>query len=155
MLQVQWIQIQQKAAAWIKQAWVKRNGRSAQLRYLYDDIAGKSTSAQNYLGTVEVKVNQIQGSVNKARCHDFDINFKPINPHNAERLAGVTAVWKRQALPPVSLVKAGVFYYVQDGHHRLSVASTCEQAYVTANVTELIFSHPHTTMISDAMPIAP
>ena len=52
--------------------------------------------------------------------------------------------WKRidrafhlgEQLPPVSLYKVGSFYFVLDGHHRVSVASYHGAEWVDAEVTE-------------------
>ena len=52
--------------------------------------------------------------------------------------------WKRidrafhrgEELPPVSLYKVGGFYFVLDGHHRLSVASYHGVEWIDAEVTE-------------------
>jgi hypothetical protein len=58
--------------------------------------------------------------------------------------ASVEERWKRidlafhrgEQLPPVSLYKVGSFYFVLDGHHRLSVASYHGVEWVDAEVTE-------------------
>ena len=58
--------------------------------------------------------------------------------------ANVEARWKRidrafhrgEELPPVSLYKVGSFYFVLDGHHRVSVASYHGVEWVDAYVTE-------------------
>ena len=52
--------------------------------------------------------------------------------------------WKRidrafhrgEVLPPVSLYKVGGFYFVLDGHHRVSVASYHGVEWIDAEVTE-------------------
>jgi hypothetical protein len=52
--------------------------------------------------------------------------------------------WKRidrayhrgEELPPVSLYKVGGFYFVLDGHHRVSVASYHGVEWIDAEVTE-------------------
>ena len=52
--------------------------------------------------------------------------------------------WKRidrafhrgEALPPVSLYKVGGFYFVLDGHHRVSVARYHGVEWIDADVTE-------------------
>jgi hypothetical protein len=52
--------------------------------------------------------------------------------------------WKRidrafhtgEVLPPVSLYKVGGFYFVLDGHHRVSVAAYHGVMWIDAYVTE-------------------
>jgi hypothetical protein len=82
-----------------------------------------------------VLVSQIGGSV--GRCSEFDGGFMPTKASAEDR-------WKRidrafhlgEQLPPVSLYKVGSFYFVLDGHHRLSVASYHGVEWVDAEVTE-------------------
>ena len=47
-------------------------------------------------------------------------------------------IWKqrREELPPVSLYKVGGFYFVLDGHHRVSVARFHGVEWIDAYVTE-------------------
>jgi hypothetical protein len=88
-----------------------------------------------YRGTRTVSVAQIWGSV--GRCSDFDRDFIPAR-------ASVEVRWKRidrafhrgEVLPPVSLYKVGGFYFVLDGHHRVSVAAYHRVKWIDAEVTE-------------------
>ncbi len=41
-----------------------------------------------------------------------------------------------ETLPPVDLVKVGDFYFVRDGHHRISVARALGQQFVDAIVVK-------------------
>jgi hypothetical protein len=58
--------------------------------------------------------------------------------------ASVKEIWKRldrafhrgEELPPVSLYKVGDFYFVLDGHHRLSLASYHGVEWIDVEVTE-------------------
>ncbi len=58
--------------------------------------------------------------------------------------ASVGERWKRidrafhrgEELPPVSLYKVGGFYFVLDGHHRVSVAHYHGVEWIDAHVTE-------------------
>ena len=58
--------------------------------------------------------------------------------------ASVEERWKRmdrafhrgEELPPVSLYKIGSFYFVLDGHHRVSVAHYHSVEWIDAKVTE-------------------
>jgi hypothetical protein len=91
--------------------------------------------ARLYRGMRTVPLSQIGGSV--GRCTEFDSDFMPAK-------ASVEARWKRidrafhrgEQLPPVSLYKVGSFYFVLDGHHRVSVASYHSVGMIDAEVTE-------------------
>ena len=94
-----------------------------------------STSGAMYRSSKTVEVSRIVGSVGK---HEhFDQNFMPLSKASAER-------WKRidrafhlgQELPPVSLLRLGGDYFVNDGNHRVSVARFHGVEWIDAEVTE-------------------
>jgi hypothetical protein len=84
--------------------------------------------------TRPVPIAQIVGS--QGRCVDFDRDFHPLHDHNRERWLRIAAARQRGTLlPPVDLVQVGDLYYVQDGHHRISVARALGQLEIEARVT--------------------
>jgi hypothetical protein len=93
------------------------------------------TSARVYRGTITVPVAQIGGSV--GRCSEFDRDFMPARASVKERWKRVDRAFHRgEELPPVSLYKVGGFYFVLDGHHRVSVAHYHGVEWIDAYVTE-------------------
>ncbi len=112
--------------------WGKLSGRSQALLDLkmvpYDCLAGGHSA-----GTQVVPVEQIRGSVN--RTHDFDQNFNPLQAHTKERWINLAVTWLAGVtLPPVQLIQVGDVYFVEDGHHRVSVARALGQRYIDAEV---------------------
>ena len=86
-------------------------------------------------GTRTVLVSQIGGSV--GRCSEFDRDFMPAKASVGERWKRIDRAYHRgEELPPVSLYKAGDFYFVLDGHHRVSVAHYHGVEWIDAHVTE-------------------
>ncbi len=86
-------------------------------------------------GMRAVPVAQIGGSV--GRCSEFDRDFMPAKDSVGERWKRVDRAFHRgEELPPVSLYKVGGFYFVLDGHHRVSVASYHSVKWIDAHVTE-------------------
>src|ERR687893_2240681 len=86
-------------------------------------------------GTRTVLVSQIGGSV--GRCSEFDRDFMPAKASVEERWKRVDRAFHRgEELPPVSLYKVGGFYFVLDGHHRVSVACYQGVEWIDAEVTE-------------------
>jgi hypothetical protein len=86
-------------------------------------------------GLRTVPVAQIGGSV--GRCSEFDSDFMPTRASVGERWKRVDQAFHRgEELPPVSLYKVGSFYFVLDGHHRVSVASYHGVEWIDAYVTE-------------------
>ena len=80
-------------------------------------------------------VSQIGGSV--GRCSEFDSDFMPAKASAEDRWKHVDRAFHRgKEMPPVSLYKVGSFYFVLDGHHRLSVASYQGVEWIDAEVTE-------------------
>ena len=88
-----------------------------------------------YRGTRTVPVGQIGGSV--GRCSDFDRNFMPARTSVRVRWKRIDRAFHRgEELPPVSLYKVGGFYFVLDGHHRISVVRYHGVKWIDAEVTE-------------------
>jgi hypothetical protein len=86
-------------------------------------------------GMRTVPVRQIGGSV--GRCSEFDRDFMPATESVGERWKHVDRAFHRgEELPPVSLYKVGGFYFVLDGHHRVSVACYHGVEWMDAYVTE-------------------
>ena len=88
-----------------------------------------------YRGMRTVPVGQIAGSV--GRCSEFDSDFMPAKASVEERWKRIDRAFHRgEELPPVSLYKVGGFYFVLDGHHRVSVARYHGVEWIDAYVTE-------------------
>jgi hypothetical protein len=87
------------------------------------------------LGTREVEVNRIVGSVGRRR--DFDRSFMPLRANVGERWKRMDLAYLRaEDLPPVELYKLGDAYFVLDGNHRVSVARYQGTPTLEAVVTE-------------------
>jgi hypothetical protein len=101
-----------------------------------DEVRGlPGASARVYRGTRTVPVGQIGGSV--GRCSEFDRDFLPTKASVKERWKRIDRAFHRgEELPPVSLYKVGGFYFVLDGHHRVSVAHYHGVEWIDAYVTE-------------------
>jgi len=92
--------------------------------------------SENSLGLKVVPLDQIVGSVGRAR--DFDRRFRPTSGRSRGRWEQIAAAARRgESFPPVDLVKVGQLYFVRDGHHRVSVARALGRTDVDAYVTEV------------------
>jgi hypothetical protein len=108
-------------------------GRSRGLLALGKVPAACSAQAQCEGGIRTVGIDQIRGSEN--RSTDFDCDFNPLGEHNRDRWLSIAqARWQGKALPPVALIQVGDFYFVRDGHHRISVARALGQKAIEAKV---------------------
>jgi hypothetical protein len=116
-------------------ACLKRDTASERL-LCFDDVRKvPGAVGRNYRSTWTVPVAQIGGSV--GRCSEFDKDFMPTRASIGERWKRIDrAFLRREYLPPVSLYKVGGFYFVLDGHHRVSVAAYHGVKWIDAYVTE-------------------
>jgi hypothetical protein len=115
----------------------RRPERGALLAF---DEARKTMRADNrlLLGRRVVEVSKIVGSVGRHR--EFGSGFMPAKSAMAERWKRVDRAFHRGVeLPPVRLYKLGDAYFVEDGNHRVSVASYQGVEWIEAEVTQL---HP-------------
>jgi hypothetical protein len=88
-----------------------------------------------YLGSRTVPAERIAGSV--GRCSEFDRGFMPAKASVEERWKRIDRAFHRgDELPPVTLYRLGGFYFVLDGHHRVSVARYHGVEWIDADVTE-------------------
>ena len=91
------------------------------------------TSRRSTSQIVAVPIQQIKGSL--GRSADFDADFNPLHERCRSRWVSVaTAIQTNIPLPPVELVQVGDAYYVQDGHHRISVAKAIGQEVIDARI---------------------
>jgi hypothetical protein len=99
-------------------------------------IAALGFVSERPAGLNVVPLSSIVGTIDRGR--DFDRSFRPTSRRVRQRWEGIAAVMRRgDALPPVDLLKVGEFYFVRDGHHRVSVASALGLGDIDAYVTEV------------------
>src|ERR687893_2681708 len=92
-------------------------------------------SGAMYRGRRTVEVSRIVGSIGKHE--QFDQNFMPLPKASAEKWKRIDRAFRLgQELPPVSLLGLGGDYFVNDGHHRVSVARFHGVEWIDAEVTE-------------------
>ena len=115
---------------------VRRDADSGGPLLCFDDLRNIPCALERtYRGMRTVPVAQIGGSV--GRCSEFDRDFMPTRASVEERWKRIDRAFHRgEVLPPVSLYKVGGFYFVLDGHHRVSVAAYNGVKWIDANVTE-------------------
>jgi hypothetical protein len=119
-----------------RRLWAALTRRSRHLLNLAEVEAAGNVVSRHFAGTQTVALHQIRGSASTGRERDFDLDFYPLQEYDRQRWKSVALVWQSgQNLPPVELIQVGQTYYVQDGHHRISVARALGQAYIDAVVT--------------------
>ena len=121
--------------------WAKLLGRSTKLAAFPEEAPEKSPNRQ-FLGTEDILVEQIIGTLN--RHSDFDHKFRPLNKHLLERWVNVHLSLDRDGWPPILVHKVGENYYVEDGHHRVSIAHALGMKYIPAKVWDYPCQEPET-----------
>jgi len=116
--------------------WSVLSRPSTHLLTLAEVGASCRSLGHRYVGVQKVPLGQILGSASQGRGQDFDVNFRPQRANVKERCQGIVAARQRGVkLPPVVLVQVGNIYFVEDGHHRISVAHSWGEQEIEAEVT--------------------
>ena len=93
------------------------------------------------VGEMKIALDMILGTAADGRAQDFDVDFRPVQTHNRERWLGVAAAWiSGRRLGRVKLVQVGDIFFVQDGHHRISVAKAMGEQIIEAEVVRILGS---------------
>jgi hypothetical protein len=120
------------------------NGKISRIRskilnrriWLYDLESIRSAAVIHgsfYAGIKVISISDIIGT--EGRVTDFDVNFHPIDERSRERWVNMAlANINHVPLPPIKVTQVGDKYFVQDGHHRISVAHALGQAAMDAEV---------------------
>lgn len=100
-------------------------------------MLGTKQPRGRYEGQRAISIKEIVGTEN--RSDEFDIEFHPIKEHLEDRWVRVwMAVAQGQPLPPVEVLEKDGWYYVRDGHHRISVARAMGYEMIEAVVTHIL-----------------
>jgi len=110
----------------------KLTGKSTELAVFPDNIR-YDLANRRLIGVKDIQVNQIVGTMN--RDCDFDNKFRPLGQHLLDRWVNMFN-FNSDSWPPILVHKIGDQYYVEDGHHRVSVANSFGMLFVQAKVWE-------------------
>lgn len=113
--------------------WPKLSGKNARLEVFPQKSPEKSPN-RRFLGQKEIPLEQIIGTLN--RQDDFDDQFRPLKPSLRDRWVNTHLTLESEGWSPILVHKVEDRYYVEDGHHRVSVARSLGMAFIQANVWE-------------------
>ena len=119
-------------------------GLAARVRGATDDVVQSMSfdevvtalgrRGEHYAGTRVIPLDAIVGSVDKVK--DFDRRFRPTSTRSRERWERLArASRKGEEIPPIEVYQVGDYYFVRDGHHRVSVARSLGVKLIEARVT--------------------
>ena len=113
--------------------WAKLTGKNLSLTTFPSD-ATKDRPNKKFLGINEISVRQIIGTLN--RNSDFDHKFRPLKKHLLNRWVNTLISLGRDEWAPIVVHKLGENYYVENGHHRVSVARATGMVFIDAEIWE-------------------
>jgi hypothetical protein len=104
----------------------------ARLRVVRDDVSvmlpleqvvnALGRVAERDLGLQTIELDTIVGTVGRRRG-EFDRRFRPASRRAQSRWQSIAAARRRgKEMPPIDVFRVGELHFVQDGHHRISVA---------------------------------
>jgi hypothetical protein len=115
----------------------RRPPDSRRLASLEQALGAPAPAHRRRAGLQAIPLESVIGTAEPAKARVFDYAFRP--PHASRRR------WERlwmatrrgTPLPPISVYRVGQSHYVDDGHHRVSVARALGMAAIDAEVTVL------------------
>ena len=113
--------------------WAKLLGKNTKLAVFPEEAPQKSPN-RKFLGIEEIAVHKIIGTL--SRQNDFDHEFRPLNKYLRERWVNAYLALEQDGWSPILVHKVGDLYYIEDGHHRVSVARSLGIAFLRAKVWE-------------------
>jgi hypothetical protein len=88
------------------------------------------------LGLQTIPLDSIVGTVDRSR--EFDRRFRPTSRRVRRRWQRIAEAMRRgEAMPPIRVYRVGDLHFVEDGHHRVSVARQLGLEVIDAYVTEI------------------
>jgi hypothetical protein len=99
-------------------------------------LAALGRRGERRLGLQTIRLDSIVGTVDSTR--DFDRKFRPTSGRVRERWERLALAQRRgESIPPIDVYRVGDLYFVEDGHHRVSIALATGAKTIDAYVTEI------------------
>ena len=123
--------------AFARQRRRRRWGRAGRLPSLTEALGAAPPAHRRATGLEAIPLESIVGTTEPAKARVFDGRFRvpESSRHRWERLW--IASRKGASLPPISVFRLGDRHYVDDGHHRVSVAHALGMVAIDAEVVDL------------------
>jgi hypothetical protein len=104
-------------------------------------VAALGRTGERSIGLQAIRLDSVVGTVDSRR--DFDRRFRPTSSRVRERWERLALAQRRgEAIPPIDVYRLGDLHFVQDGHHRASIAIAAGQTTIDAYVTEILTAVP-------------
>jgi hypothetical protein len=124
--------------------WLRRCPACAsRLVPLSEVVTALGNRGQRQLGLQTIRLDTIVGTLDARR--EFDHRFRPTSNRVRSRWERLALAQRRgEPIPPIQVYRVGTLHYVEDGHHRVSIAAAARQEMIDAYVTEILTSTPGT-----------
>jgi hypothetical protein len=100
-------------------------------------VAALGRRSEHDLGLKTIALDSIVGTVGRRRG-EFDRNFRPASRGSRGRWESIATARRRgQDMPPIDVYRIGELHFVEDGHHRVSVARALGDTHIDAHVKEV------------------
>jgi hypothetical protein len=104
-------------------------------------VAALGLRSEHSLGLQTIRLDTIVGTVDSRR--DFDRRFRPTSSRVRPRWERLALAQRRgAAFPPIDVYRVGELHFVNDGHHRVSIAAATGQQEIDAYVTQVLTAVP-------------
>ncbi len=101
-------------------------------------VAALGRRSQRSVGIETIPLDSIVGTVDRQRG-EFDRAFRPATTGTRGRWEAIALARRRgAAMPPIDVYRVGDLHFVQDGHHRVSVARAHGDTHIDAHITEVV-----------------
>jgi hypothetical protein len=99
-------------------------------------IAALGRIGERKLGLQTIRLDTIVGSVD--RSEEFDADLRPRTRRVRQRWQRINAAQRKgEGMPPITVYRVGGLHFIEDGHHRVSVARHLGHEVIEARVTEV------------------
>lgn len=107
-----------------------------------DEVVGElGWRGERQLGLRTIRLDTIIGTVDSPR--NFDRCFRPTSSRVRPRWERLALAQRRgEAMPPIEVYRVGDLHFVNDGHHRVSIAAATGQQEIDAYVTQVLTAVP-------------
>jgi hypothetical protein len=118
--------------------WIRHRPDSAGRLLPLTEVAGLlGTHSERPLGLQTIPLASIVGTLDARQ--DFDRRFRPTSNRVRSRWERLALAQRRgEAIPPIQVYRVGGLHFVEDGHHRVSIAMATHQKTIDAYVTEIV-----------------
>ena len=122
--------------------WLRREPDDVNLILPFDEVvAALGMRGERRLGLQTIQLDTIVGTLDSTR--DFDRRFRPTSGRVRERWQRLDLAQRRgEPIPPIDVYRIGGLHFVQDGHHRVSIAMATGATTIDGYVTEVLTTVP-------------